>query len=65
MSKHARLKGESTQEWIDRVSIKDTRWFRKAKRRQKYEKFYNMKFYILLKYTMLKSIIKKSLIKNK
>jgi hypothetical protein len=61
MSKHARLKGESIQEWLDRVSIPSSSWFKKAKRRQRYKKFYDMKFYILLKYTMLKSIIIKKL----
>ena len=61
MSKHARLEGESIQEWLDRVSIPSSSWFKKAKRRQRYKKFYDMKFYILLKYTMLKSIIIKKL----
>ena len=61
MSKHARLKGESIREWLDRVSIPSSTWFKKAKRRQRYKKFYDMKFYILLKYTMLKSIIIKKL----
>lgn len=50
--------GESTQEWIDRVSIKDTRWFRKAKRRQKYSWYYDAKFYIQLKYVMFKKKFK-------
>mgnify|MGYP003640788841 FL=1 len=50
--------GESTQEWIDRVSIKDTRWFRKAKRRQKYSWYYDAKFYIQLKYIMFKKKFK-------
>mgnify|MGYP003671874586 CR=1 FL=1 len=62
MSKHARLKGESIREWLDRVSIPSSTWFKKAKRRQRYKKLYrNMYFYILLKYTMLKSIIIKKL----
>ena len=61
MSKHARLKGESIQEWLDRVSIPSSSCFKKAKRRQRYKKFYDMKFYILLKYTMLKSIIIKKI----
>tara|TARA_B110000091_G_C13584336_1_gene377848 strand:+ start:408 stop:584 length:177 start_codon:yes stop_codon:yes gene_type:complete len=58
MSKHARIEGESTQEWIDRVSIKDTSWFRKAKRRQRYSWYYDAKFYIQLKYVMFKKKFK-------
>jgi hypothetical protein len=52
--KHARKPGESTREWINRVSIKDSSWFRKAKRRQRYSWFYDLKFYLQLKYTMFK-----------
>ena len=52
--RHARLEGESIKEWIDRISIKDTGWFRKAKRRQRFKWFYDLKFYIQLKYIMLR-----------
>ena len=52
--KHARKSGESTREWINRVSIKDSSWFRKAKHRQRYSWFYDLKFYLQLKYTMFK-----------
>jgi hypothetical protein len=52
--KHARQEGETTQEWIDRISIKDSSWYRKAKRRQTYSWFYDLKFYIQLKYIMFK-----------
>ena len=64
MSKHARLEGESIQEWLDRVSIPSSSWFKKAKRRQRYKKFYDMKFYILLKYKNIVGIMMQSFIYN-
>lgn len=57
-SKHARLKGESIKEWLDRVSIPSSGWFKKAKRRQRYRWYYDAKFYIQLKYIMFKKKFK-------
>jgi hypothetical protein len=53
-NRHSRLEGESIKEWMDRVSIPNSEWFTKAKRRQKYSWFYDLKFYIKLKYIMFK-----------
>ena len=53
MRRHKRS-DESTSEWINRISIKDTSWFRKAKRRQRFKWFYDLKFYLQLKYIILR-----------
>lgn len=58
--KHQKRDEESLQEWINRISIKDTSWFRKAKRRQRFRWFYDLKFYLQLKYTMLRRNGKKN-----
>jgi len=57
-SKHARLKGESIKEWLDRVSIPSSDWFKKAKRRQTHRWYYDAKFYVQLKYIMFKKKFK-------
>jgi len=53
MRRHKRS-DESTSEWINRISIKDTGWLRKAKRRQRFKWFYDLKFYLQLKYIILR-----------
>jgi hypothetical protein len=58
--KHQKRDEESLQEWINRISIKDTSWFRKAKRRQRFRWFYDLKFYLQLKYIMLRRNGKKN-----
>ena len=57
-NKHARLEGESIKEWLDRVSIPSSDWFKKAKKRQRYRWYYDAKFYIQLKYIMFKKKFK-------
>lgn len=58
MNKMKRLDGESIEEWLNRVSIKDSVWLRDAKRRRKYKILYNIKFYIQLKYGIVKRFFK-------
>ena len=61
--KHQKRDSESLQEWIDRISVPDSRWFIKAKRRQKYKMYYDAKFYIQLKYIMFKKMKIRNIIK--
>ncbi len=58
INKHAKLDGETIREWLDRVSLPSTDWFKKARRRQRYGWYYDIKFYIQLKYIMLKKKFK-------
>ena len=58
-SKHARLEGESIKGWLDRVSIPDSQWFKKSKKRQRFKWYYDIKFYLHLKYIMIKKSKKK------
>lgn len=55
---NSRKLDESIQQWVDRVSIKDSQWLIKARKREKYALYYNIKFYLMLKYIRIKYKLK-------
>ena len=60
MNKHrdSRRNHESISDWIERISHKDSSWFKKAKRRKKFRWYYDLKFYIQLKLIIFKKKFK-------
>lgn len=53
-----KLENETTEEWLNRVFNKTSKWFIKSKRRQKYKSYYNFKFNLMMCVIRLKKRFK-------
>lgn len=49
-----RQKNETIKDWLDRVSLNEDTWIKKAKHRRRYELFYGFVFKLRLKYYSIK-----------
>ena len=49
-----RQENETIKDWLNRVSIKDDTWIKKARRRQKYDLFYGFVFKLRVRYYSIK-----------
>lgn len=56
-----RKENETIKEWLNRTSTQDSNWLKKAKHRQKYSYYYDLRFKIIVKYLSIKRKIKNEL----
>lgn len=48
-----RQPGEAIKNWILRISNPDTEWYRMARRRRDYRRYYDFKFWLMMKWNKL------------
>ncbi len=48
MNSQVKRTNETTTEWQSRISIKDTKWFRKGKLKRRFKWFYDLKFEFMM-----------------